>query len=77
MSEMGQIIGNAILTVMVEECDETLYACGVMSDKTIAKIVQSALGAMRDPTLAMLDTSGLPTLAAQAVWQSMIDEAMR
>ena len=35
--------GKTVLSVMMDRSDETLYACGVMSDESIAKIARAAI----------------------------------
>jgi len=69
MGEMVQQVGNAILTVMVQE---------VASDRVSEKIARAAIEAMREPTPEMTKAARLRWNAGhdKTAWRLMIDAAL-
>lgn len=51
---MRERLARAILLVMESECDESLYACGTMSDKTIGMILDAILSELERPDEGMV-----------------------
>lgn len=78
MGEMVQQVGNAILTVMVQEVNEAAYAGGLASDRVIEKIARAAIEAMREPTPEMTKAARLRWNAGhdKTAWRLMIDAAL-
>ena len=77
MGEKVQQVGNAILTVMVQEINEAAYAGGLASDHVIEKIARAAIEAMREPTKSMLAIFADGDDPAYAEdWRTMIDAAL-
>ena len=77
MNEKVQQIGNAILTVMVQEINEAAYAGGLASDRVIEKIARAAIVAMRDPTPEMCQAAlADAVMGAAGMWRAMIDAAL-
>ena len=77
MGEKVQRVGNAILTVMVQEINEVAYAGGLASDRVIEKIARAAIAAMREPTESMLAVFADGEDPAYAEdWRTLIDAAL-
>ena len=55
---MLEKVAAAILSAMESEADETMYACGVMSDRVIATIARAAVKAALHEAADAKDDSG-------------------